>query len=455
MRIKRALAILLTALLLLPFGIAVRGTAETTEDIWALIGTIEDEALSGKKSAKTTTEEYAELTDAVEQAVLAWDGYVEDSLIRNGAVLFWDGKDGIGYGYHPSLRAKMNNAGTTEAPDAPDVQTFDYQTRGGQPDSKNVAVFQPYYGLDTSFTTQYADEGQSIAEAACGTCNLYLREAATIDAIANALETCAVVIFDSHGDTNYVGSNGDYTSQADTSYLCLQSGAGITSADMASVQGEYRSYKHAYYAGYGNNGTKYYYVDGTAIANHMDQPAPNNFLWMAICLGMATDGFCRPLRAEGVEVVYGYSQSVTFNADYKWEAYFWDKMKQGSTVTEAAAYMKEKGGFKDKYERLHPAYPIFVSSEDVYPGHGNVDAKQDVYSTWKLINLLYGDANEDGRITAADSAAVLRHVVGISTLTAEGVRNADADGDGEVTAEDAAMILRYVVNQIDALRTTK
>ncbi len=60
-----------------------------------------------------------------------------------------------------------------------------------------------------------------------------------------------------------------------------------------------------------------------------------------------------------------------------------------------------------------------------------------------------GDANCDGQITAADAALILRSIVGLSELSAQGAFNADVDGDGEVTAEDAAIILRYIVKLID------
>ena len=65
--------------------------------------------------------------------------------------------------------------------------------------------------------------------------------------------------------------------------------------------------------------------------------------------------------------------------------------------------------------------------------------------------VLYGDANCDGQVTAADAALILRAIVGLSELSPRGVLNADADGDLEVTAEDAAAILRYVVGLIEGL----
>ncbi|MBQ6234533.1 MAG: 5'-nucleotidase C-terminal domain-containing protein [Clostridia bacterium] len=64
-------------------------------------------------------------------------------------------------------------------------------------------------------------------------------------------------------------------------------------------------------------------------------------------------------------------------------------------------------------------------------------------------DILLGDANCDGQVTAADAALVLRSIVGLNELSALGAFNADVDGDCEVTAEDAALILRYVVRLID------
>ena len=63
----------------------------------------------------------------------------------------------------------------------------------------------------------------------------------------------------------------------------------------------------------------------------------------------------------------------------------------------------------------------------------------------------YGDANCDGMVTSADAALVLRALVGLSSLTAEGAINADvaSDFDGKPDAKDAVAILRYVVGLIN------
>lgn len=62
--------------------------------------------------------------------------------------------------------------------------------------------------------------------------------------------------------------------------------------------------------------------------------------------------------------------------------------------------------------------------------------------------IIYGDANTDGIVTAADAAMVLRSIVGLSAITKRGALNAEVSGDGSVTAADAAEILRYVIGLI-------
>ena len=382
---KRLLVLLLALSMLLSALPAAAAEKEINSDeIWETITEIENQKIRPKRGTAATAEDYAAIVDDVIAAVEASDSYQEGTIERHGDFFFWETIDGEPNGYSPRLRAQIRNSAVTdEEPETvSSIQTVSYATRNSS-DGTNVAVFQPYYGLDKSFTNQYKTEGESVAKVTGGTCTTYRTTNATIDAIADALETCGVVFFDSHGDTDYYTTSGDYTSRANTSYICLQSGTGLTTADQQPVTGTYGTYYHAYYGG-SDRSMKYYCVDGTAIANHMEKAAPNNLLWMAICLGMATDGMQKPLRAKGVEVVYGYSQSVTFDGDYQWEAAFWNKMKAGENVATAISYMKNLYGIKDPYETSYPAYPIVASSEDTYPGQGKVDNLQTVYSTWTL-----------------------------------------------------------------------
>ena len=385
---KRWIALLLSLVLILsviPVSYARPAESAPAEDVWETIQAIEDR-LDSRVSCtdlNARTAAYSGAVDEIIAAVVASSAYVPGSLVRHGDFFYWDETDGTACGYSPRLRAQIREGADPNAdPEAySGIETVSYATKGGSPSSVNVAAFQPYIGIDTSFTAQYENRCKAIAQALGGTGTTYKTTNATIDNIAHAIESCAVVIFDSHGDTDYA-SGSDYTSRANTSYLCLQSGTGITAEDQATVTGPYGTYKHAYYGGsYGS--MQYYMVDGTAISNHMTGTSPNGFLWMAICLGMATDGMHAPLRAKGVEVAYGYSQSVSFTGDYKYDGFFWPYMCDGHDVAESAAYMKQKFNNRDTYVTPN-AWPIFVSSEDVYPGHGNVDKYQAVNSTWTL-----------------------------------------------------------------------
>ena len=385
---KRFLALFLVTLLVLsvlPTSFAAPKGQDAERDIWDIIEQIEDNAVpAGEEiSAEGRTAAYNACVDTIIQAVVSSDDYQPDSLERHGNFFFWVDREGDPNGYSPSLRARQR-AGEVPGAKAEDfaaTETVSYGTRGGWAESVDIAAFQPYIGVDSSFTDQYERRCNSLAQATGGTGTTYKTADANINNIGLALSNCGVVIYDSHGTTDY--DNGswydpDYTTYANASYLCLTSGTGITAQDKQSDQGEFGTYYHAFQSG------STWCVDGTAMANHMPTDSPNGMLWMAICLGMATDKLQAPLRAKGVEVVYGYSQSVTFAGDYAYEGAFWPKMIDGDNVKDAIAYMKQTIGIKDPYESSLPAYPIVASTEDVYPGHGNVDKAQGVKSTWTL-----------------------------------------------------------------------
>lgn len=453
---KQLLAYLLLAamlLSLLPFAASAEGSGDisASEALWTQITALEDKTVVAKRGTQATAADYAALSAEVAALVVSSAYYEEGTCTYDGenAFFFWETTDGEVCGYSPRLRSRIRNADGAAVEGS--VETVSYAKKGGSPDSVDVAVFQPYYGIDSSFSTRYKDEGASIAEATGGTSTTYLTTGATIDAIADAMEVCGVVIFDSHGTTDYENYMGytdrygdyvyDYSSQANSSYICLQSKTGITTADMAAVTGAYGTYYH-YFNG-GSYGRMYYYcVDGTAIANHMDNDAPHSLLWMAICLGMATDGMQAPLREKGVEVVYGYSQSVTFTYDYKWEATFFDKLCGDSTVAEAVAAMKEADGDWDDNttyktvadaQKYFAAFPIVVSSEDPYPGQGKVDDLQTVCSTWTL-------KPEEYTLTAASNDETLGTVsVAGSVVTATPAEGAYVAGY-TLTPENAATV---------------
>ncbi len=397
---KRYLRILALCLVLaLCFGMLPSAAAENQPEAagqvkpisdaqYALVDTLWDEITQFEQrtmSAMGTTASVADVQiDRVARLVEASDLYVDGTLAWHGDDSFtFMTSAGVACKYSTRLRQLLRDADAQSVTSSSETETISYAAKGGTPDGADVYVIGPYYGIDPDFTQQYRREAQSIAKATGGTYNLYSGSSATIDTVAGAISNGAIVLLDSHGDTDYANGE-DYTSGATTSYLCLQSGAGITNADYADG--------NAYYGGH--YGQMYYYlVNGTAISNHMQSDSPHGIVWMAICLGMATDGIFRPLRAHGVEVVYGYSQSVTFDGDYLYEETFWNAMRGGSTVAEAIAAMKQEHGSWDpayagySYSAArsnYAAFPIVVSSEDDYPGKGNVDTYQTVLSTWTM-----------------------------------------------------------------------
>jgi len=61
---------------------------------------------------------------------------------------------------------------------------------------------------------------------------------------------------------------------------------------------------------------------------------------------------------------------------------------------------------------------------------------------------VYGDVNSDGAVNAYDAVLVLRHAVGLITLTPTQKWAGDVSGDSTVTALDAALILQHIVGLI-------
>ena len=63
-------------------------------------------------------------------------------------------------------------------------------------------------------------------------------------------------------------------------------------------------------------------------------------------------------------------------------------------------------------------------------------------------NILYGDVNSDGRVTAKDALMVQRYAIKLVSLTPEQWKAADVDIDNKVSGKDALNILRFVINLV-------
>ncbi|MBO5867885.1 MAG: leucine-rich repeat protein, partial [Oscillospiraceae bacterium] len=307
---------------------------------------------------------------------------------------------------------------------------------------------------------------------------LYSGTSATVDRVTQAISNGGVVIFDSHGTTDYAYGD-DYVTGATSSYLCLTTTSGLTTTDyqlgaMYSTSGESA-------------------VNGAVIANHMTKNSPGGILWMAICLGMATDGLYKPMRQKGVEVVYGYSQSVTFGGDYRFEEAFWDEMKEGYTVAESIATMKNTYGNWDYSYQIavangwssyastiasarynYCAFPIVVSDQDTHPGQRTAsqyassgffgaDSLQTVKSTYKLFEGGSDDVNvftwdvSDGVFTITGNGDMPNYSSASAYPWYE-YRNSISSvviGDGVTAVADYAFSGFPYIKQVDLGKTVK
>ena len=425
-------------LTLLP-AVTVFAAAEkdmTAEDVFAQIETLRGSVL--KKGRTPTVEDFAALSDDVYD-IVAKSGTAEDgSLTENGSFVSWvDEETGISCCYSPRHEAERAGAApsvNSEAMDASLQEVTKSLMRGGSPSTLNIGLIQPFWDSEYNYgdysfreySPQYKAQAEALAAYTGGALYRYTMENATPDSIAYTLENCGLVIFDSHGGTDYENeSTGDTTSRANCSYLWLDSGSSsaafIANADEYLLPADYATHTGQYgeYADYYLSSDGTYMVSGQLLANHMTGNAPHSFLYMGICLGMATDGMEAPLRAKGVEAVYGYSQSVSFAGEVKYMMAITNGLMENQTLGEAVASAKETVGIYDPGESSYyyyyydtdPAYPIVVSSEDTYPGHGNVDAPQNVNSAWTLIpsvtvtaqanDARYGSVSVSGRAISA------------------------------------------------------
>ena len=366
MKIRKLLAAALAVMMVLA-AVPVLSLAEGTAAIageanamrkldttWAALERAEQEAIaSGKDRNQVINAVFQAATNLPNVDKAGFSDFTKDG--------FFFTVDGMYCSYNFRLRNELD----TNVDPVPETEKVVLVKGSGaatkDAESPNVFLVAPYYGHDGSFTNQYKEEAQSIAEATGGDYLLIQSTAATGPAIAENYTNKGVVIYDSHG-----------TQSGTSSYLCLTTNSGITQQD--------------YNNGWAVNAGSAAYIDGRYVENHINGTLSNPIVWMAICEGMkrqgqGTTGYAL-LRA-GAGVVYGYSQSVTFRGDYEYEAIFWDHMIDGETVAEAYDAMIDRYGIPDPYG---DAYPIVMSPDDPFPS--NPDAAQVVNCDW----ILYGNA---------------------------------------------------------------
>jgi len=94
---------------------------------------------------------------------------------------------------------------------------------------------------------------------------------------------------------------------------------------------------------------------------------------------------------------------------------------------------------------------IIAPSSDRWNIGGSVEesaAAQAALLLSPYIAYAAGDADGNGRVSSDDAMAVLRQIVGSSTLTSAQLLAADADGNSSISANDAVRILKYLINGV-------
>ena len=85
-----------------------------------------------------------------------------------------------------------------------------------------------------------------------------------------------------------------------------------------------------------------------------------------------------------------------------------------------------------------------------FEGKTFTDVREEV-----LKDILWGDANGDGRVNAMDATRILRYAAKLVAADQIDLTVSDVNDDGKVNAMDATRILRYAAKLITELRTEK
>jgi len=72
----------------------------------------------------------------------------------------------------------------------------------------------------------------------------------------------------------------------------------------------------------------------------------------------------------------------------------------------------------------------------------------------KVIEFMYGDVNQDGKVSGSDSSLILKYIRGRVGLNKNQIKAGDVDLNGKVDAMDAAFINGYISGEIETLPIT-
>ena len=189
-------------------------------DVFAKISKVETGAATRMGGISSMTEaDYVRILPQVIKAIESSSTYVPGTLQQNGNFLVWQTTTGMPCCYDPRMEAELHN--TVNDPTPAEIAQAEAEakamldevvsTRGGSANSTKIGLIQPYWESsssysDSSFTSYspaYKTMWQNLYAATGGTGMRYSMTNATVDNIARTIEECGLVIFDSHGTTDY------------------------------------------------------------------------------------------------------------------------------------------------------------------------------------------------------------------------------------------------------------
>jgi hypothetical protein len=154
-----------------------------------------------------------------------------------------------------------------------------------------------------------------------------------------------------------------------------------------------------------------------------------------------------PMLVSPHDTASGVSTNVTFrwNASSGAASY---RLQVSTSATFGGIFYVNQGGIADTFFN-----PTHFSRNTTYywrVSAANAEGTSPYTATWSFSTKSpkFGDADNGGEISAADAFVILRHIAGLSILSADCLEAADVSGDGTVSAYDAGLVLRMAAGLI-------
>ncbi|HOM03454.1 MAG TPA: endo-1,4-beta-xylanase [Acetivibrio sp.] len=127
----------------------------------------------------------------------------------------------------------------------------------------------------------------------------------------------------------------------------------------------------------------------------------------------------------------------------------WTTITSGTTDSKGAFDFR---GFHGTYEVTVsvPGKAPFVKTIELNKGNGTAVYTFTVDGT-DVGSVLYGDVNQDGKVSSTDMTALKRYLLKSFELSEAGLEAGDLNGDGKVSSTDLTILKRYLLKEIDEL----